>query len=263
MKQPKVSVITVSYNSAASIEKTILSVLEQTYPDIEYIVIDGGSSDGTVDIIRKYSYRIAYWVSEPDGGVYYAMNKGIDAATGDYLQFLNTGDFLIDKDAISSFITHLKSDTVVAYGDILCLTSAGDYLQARPPLDTLRKYDVVPHPATMVRTGFQKSMPFDTSFRIAADYDFFYKAYFEAKATFQYIPVTLTAYDAETGLSKDNFVANWKECRRIWGRNPSAAVWIDRMKALIIWWLRGLASRLVPKSRITAYVVEKRRRQRK
>ena len=89
----KISVITVSYNAAATIEQTILSVIRQEYPNIEYIVIDGGSTDGTVDIIRKYEDKIAYWVSEPDAGMYDALAKGFTRATGDVCAYINADDF--------------------------------------------------------------------------------------------------------------------------------------------------------------------------
>lgn len=89
----KISIITVVYNGISEIEKTIQSVLNQTYPNIEYIIIDGGSTDGTIDIIKKYQGQLAYWVSEPDEGIYYAMNKGIQKATGEWIHFRNCGDY--------------------------------------------------------------------------------------------------------------------------------------------------------------------------
>ena len=87
-----ISVVTVSYNAVATIEQTLLSVINQTYPNIEYIIIDGGSTDGTVDIIKKYADEIVYWISEPDKGIYDAMNKGIKKANGEWINFINAGD---------------------------------------------------------------------------------------------------------------------------------------------------------------------------
>lgn len=100
MNNPLISVVTVSYNAVTTIEQTILSVINQTYSNIEYIIIDGGSTDGTVDIIRKYADRIAYWVSEPDKGIYDAMNKGTKKANGEYIAFLNSDDWY-ELDAVS------------------------------------------------------------------------------------------------------------------------------------------------------------------
>ena len=102
MNSPLISVVTVSYNAVDTIERTILSVLNQTYSDIEYIIIDGGSTDGTVDLIKKYADKITYWVSEPDQGIYDAMNKGIDVATGEWINFMNSGDSFYRQDVLSS-----------------------------------------------------------------------------------------------------------------------------------------------------------------
>ena len=93
---PKISIITVCYNCAKTIERTIKSVLSQSYPLVEYIIVDGNSNDGTVDVIRKYEQSISFWLSEPDKGIYDAMNKGIDAATGELIGFINADDFYAD-----------------------------------------------------------------------------------------------------------------------------------------------------------------------
>ena len=114
---PKISIVTISYNIVSSIEKTILSVISQTYSNIEYIVIDGGSTDGTVDIIKKYSNKISYWVSERDKGIYDAMNKGIEAATGDWINFMNAGDLFFHNNVISEIIPFLDNNVDIIYGD--------------------------------------------------------------------------------------------------------------------------------------------------
>ncbi|MDE5678407.1 glycosyltransferase family 2 protein [Phocaeicola sp.] len=116
---PLISVVTVSYNAVSTIEQTILSVVRQTYPHIEYIIIDGGSTDGTVEVIKKYADRIAYWVSEPDKGIYDAMNKGIKVATGEWINFMNCGDYFAGNDVLQKvFSNNIPQGKTFLYGDI-------------------------------------------------------------------------------------------------------------------------------------------------
>ena len=115
----KISVVTVCYNAADCIEHTMLSVLNQSYPDIEYIVIDGGSTDGTVDIIKKYADRLAYWVSEPDKGIYDAMNKGIAAASGSYINFMNAGDTFASDSVLAEIVPQINPNSQIVYGDVV------------------------------------------------------------------------------------------------------------------------------------------------
>ena len=125
---PLISVVTICYNAKNDLEKTILSVLSQTYQDIEYIIIDGGSTDGTVDIIHKYSERLFYWISEPDKGIYDAMNKGMDRATGSWINFMNAGDTFCDNEVIKNIFGYNDlSDYSVIYGD--CYVSKLNQLQ--------------------------------------------------------------------------------------------------------------------------------------
>ena len=118
--QPTFSIITITYNAVRLVEQTLLNVLSQSYPNIEYIVIDGGSTDGTVDIIRRYESGLAYWVSEPDKGIYDAMNKGLQKATGDYVWFINAGDTLCSSDTVQSIVSKLQKRKVlpdIIYGE--------------------------------------------------------------------------------------------------------------------------------------------------
>ena len=118
-RQPVFSIITVTYNAERWLERTILSVLSQSYPNIEYIIIDGGSTDGTVDIIKKYEERIAYWVSEPDKGIYDAMNKGIQKATGEWINFMNAGDVYAANDVLVQLMQCEHSEARILRGNII------------------------------------------------------------------------------------------------------------------------------------------------
>lgn len=123
---PVISVITVVYNGASLIEKTILSVINQGYPEFEYIIIDGGSKDGTVDLIRKYEDEISHWISEPDNGIFDAMNKGVALARGTFVSLLNAGDYYEDEilEKVSSIIAK-NEDAGVIYGDTKLIVSVG------------------------------------------------------------------------------------------------------------------------------------------
>ncbi len=126
MQAPKFSIITVTYNAAQVLEPTIQSVIGQTYQDFEYMIIDGGSTDGTLAIIKKYEKHIHYWISERDKGLYDAMNKGIQAARGEYLWFMNAGDEIYDKETLTLIANGPSKDADIYYGDALFFTSAGE-----------------------------------------------------------------------------------------------------------------------------------------
>ena len=106
---PKISIVTPTFNQGQYIEQTIQSVLNQQYPNLEYIIIDGASTDGTVDIIKKYETKLHYWVSEPDKGIYDAMNKGARLANGDFINFMNADDIVYSTNAIEKIVNYIKS----------------------------------------------------------------------------------------------------------------------------------------------------------
>lgn len=170
-KMPLITVITVVYNGAKHLEQTILSVIDQTYDNVEYIVIDGGSSDGTIDIVSRYEDAIDYWVSEIDDGIYDAMNKGLRLATGDYIAFLNADDWY-EPDALASISEILQSednDYVFAKMKFHEQNSKNIHTD-NPNLHTIKPL-VMPfsHPTLFIKK--EKMMTFDKKYRIASDFD--------------------------------------------------------------------------------------------
>ena len=214
----KFSVVTATYNAAKTLRQAAESVFAQVYPAVEYIVIDGGSTDGTVDILSSYSSQLAYWVSEPDSGIYEAFNKGIRAASGDYIYFLGADDCFCDTNVLSCVAEKLD-DTV----DVFC---AGVYVVNHLNLEKFagsgRASDasdfdgeMIPHQGMFVKTSILKNSPFDTSFRLAGDYDFFLACYFDKAIKFRYVDFPV-AYYATDGAGSSGRWVNLEERRRIW-----------------------------------------------
>lgn len=216
----KISVVTVCYNAVDIIEETILSVLNQTYDNIEYIIIDGGSTDGTVDIIRKYADRLAYWVSEPDKGIYDAMNKGIAAASGDYINFMNAGDKFINSKIVDLLSKQIVESDDVIYGN----WKIDDYSnQIRYPrnLNNMKFGSCLCHQSTFTKTSLLKLQGYDTSYRIAADYE---KAcYLYTKGyKFKYINEVIADYSID-GVSDTQTMLSLNEAEKISNKYYSSA----------------------------------------
>ncbi len=171
---PKISIVTVVFNSKNHIEATIKNILSQTYKNIEYIIIDGKSTDGTVEIIKSYLDEISLWVSEPDKGLYDAMNKGIRLATGDYILFINSGDKLFDIATIEQVFSKPIAD--VYYGDTVIINTNDQEIglrRLRPPekltFKSFKKGMLVCHQSFIAR---RELVPlFNLNYRFAADYD--------------------------------------------------------------------------------------------
>ena len=168
-KHPLISVITVTFNAALSIEQTILSVINQTYSNIEYIIIDGGSTDGTIDIIKKYSNRISYWISEPDKGIYDAMNKGIKVATGEWINFMNVGDAFYDNSVIENIFYNKTYDKIdIIYGNTNLVYSFGSHVLEGGEISA-NKYMPFCHQSSFSKIEPMKKYGFDIKFKICAD----------------------------------------------------------------------------------------------
>jgi len=170
---PLISIITVVYNGGQFLEETIRSVLNQTYPNIEYLLIDGGSVDNSVETIKRYQNFVDYWLSEKDEGIYDAMNKGINMARGDWIGFINSGDYY-DKDAINQIVSSINntSNIGIIHGANTYVDIDKSPLHIHYPLD--RKCSIISHPSTFTkRTVFQKLGNYRTDFKFISDLYFY------------------------------------------------------------------------------------------
>ena len=253
-ERPLVSVITVVFNGAAHVEQTIRAVAEQTYSPVEHIVVDGGSTDGTVAILER-STTIGYWVSEPDGGLYDAMNKGIGLVTDpeSYILFANADDYLHSADAVERAMTLGRGEDLL-YGRMVLTDGKASGVAGRPVTLAGLATETLCHPATFVRRKvFDEVGKFDTTYRIAADYDHIVRS-FAFPVTTRFIDVIVSTMRMG-GLSEDRFMLSCRErklvlrrrfpmlprMRGIWQVNlydiPRNTVrrWIDRAGLLGHW----------------------------
>lgn len=192
----KVTVITVCYNAAAHIDETLRSVIMQDYPDIEHIVIDGGSTDGTQDRVRRYSECIAHFVSEPDGGVYDAMNKGLRMATGEVVAFVNAGDMIATRHTVSRMAQAFSQSGLGAvYGDVL-MVDPDDIHKVRRfwkggayRHDNFKRGWMPPHPGTYIRkSAYDRFGLFNTELEVGADYELLFRMLYRHRLPARYIP---------------------------------------------------------------------------
>lgn len=199
---PKVTVVTVVYNRVNEIEATMLSVLNQTYANLEYIVIDGGSTDGSREVIRRYADRLTYWVSEPDKGIYDAMNKGIRQASGKWVNFMNAGDYFWSPRVVAESMQYGETypSAGVLYGDTVHKNPFGRVRINARPLEGLRREVVFCHQSCFVRTDLLKQMPFDLNYRYVADYDLLSKLY-RSGVSFVYYPEVISLFTVGEGAS--------------------------------------------------------------
>ena len=227
MKYPLISIITVCYNSQKTIRDTIESLLNQSYQNFEYIIIDGGSTDKTLEIIKKYEFKFhdkMRWISERDNGLFYAMNKGINMAKGDLIGIINSDDWYNTK-ALEMITNNYEKDIDIYYGDIYIIKEIKNCLYIRRfngnKLNLIRKKMSIPHPSCFVNKRWYSKLKFDTRYRIGADYKFILESFIN-KANFKYIyfPFSFMRYggiscingnlSAKEGLCIRNEVLNKK-----------------------------------------------------
>lgn len=196
----RVSIITINRNNCEGLRRTMASVLAQTTANFEYIVIDGASTDGSADAIRACADRLAHWVSEPDGGIYEAMNKGIAAAGGDYCIFMNSGDTFHAPDVLAQCLPRL-CDKDFYVGDMQ-QTGTGHRLIKAPA--TVTAYYLankfLSHQAAFIRTALLKARPYQTRYRVYADWEQMFYELIMRNASYERLPLTVADFDT-TGIS--------------------------------------------------------------
>jgi glycosyltransferase involved in cell wall biosynthesis len=192
---PLLSIVTVNLNDRAGLARTLASIARQGFADREVIVIDGGSNDGSVEVIRENAAIVADWVSEPDGGIFEAQNKGLARARGTYCLFLNGGDSFASDDALERFFAAGRPVEEILYGDVVIEEADGRRrVDVSPEALTWAFFmrTSLPHQSSVFRRSlFERVGPYDTGLRIAADYAFFLKAVVVCGATTRHVPVAL------------------------------------------------------------------------
>jgi glycosyltransferase involved in cell wall biosynthesis len=215
---PLVTIVTVVYNGIENLEKTIQSVINQDYGSLDYVIVDGGSTDGSVDVIRKYESKISKWVSEKDNGIYAAMNKGIEMASGEWICFLNSGDVFVDSRIVGTVvekITQFEENQDIVYGNILVRKADGSFKEriAKEPCNIHRMHFC--HQSAFVRRELLQKIRFDERHRMSADLKFFKQCYYNG-TRFVHLNFPVVIYDTsgisntqrELGL-RDNIAVIW------------------------------------------------------
>jgi glycosyltransferase involved in cell wall biosynthesis len=241
MKTPLISIITACFNAEDFIEQTIQSVLSQTYARLEYIIIDGGSTDGTLDIIHRYDSRLAYWHSRPDRGIAHAFNQGLAQAQGDWILYLNADDFLFGPTVIEEMVVHLAQhkDADVVFGQMVSLTR--EKHPKRVPLckigghpwrwQEFRKLNMIPHQAAFThRKYFDRVGGFDETFRMAMDYDHFLRAREALQA--QFVPLVTVGMRAG-GVSVKHIIVSLREFQRAQIKNRTLSPWFAKINFIV------------------------------
>lgn len=243
---PKITVVTVCYNAVHDIEKTLLSVINQTYENVEYIVIDGGSSDGSVNVLKKYENHITFWNSEKDKGVYDAMNKGIHLASGEWINFMNAGDVFSNSDVLKNISRHLEKKYDVIYGDYRINKRGNTFVVKSDKLAISDKSSPAMgfnHQASFVRSEVAKRYPFNLRYKLAADFDMM-KTIYKTGGKFLATGIVVVDYDLG-GLSNKNIFLHRYECLQIISPNNKIGNWTKAFLHFVRMKIQTIAANII------------------
>lgn len=201
----KLSIVTINLNNAVGLKETIISVLNQSYSDYEFIVIDGASKDGSVDVIKSYKQKITTWISEPDKGIYNAMNKGVRKANGDFILFLNSGDILHDTFVLEKVVDKLETNVQLYYGDVVLKHNDKKLkkVQKHPsslPFSYFYSKTICQQSCFFKRSIFEEMLFFNEDYKICADWEFLIYAIYIEKIIYKKLDIIVATYDMQ-GIS--------------------------------------------------------------
>lgn len=212
MKKKKISIVTVTYNCFNVVEETLHSVTNQDYEILEYVVIDGASKDGTLDIIKRYKDKITVLVSEPDHGIFDAMNKSLDYVHGDYVLFMNAGDKFVDDHVVSNIFDNYAGNDDLIYGDMYVQNDMGFLLRCGRDIyshphttrDLVFKAQGFSHQSLFTKTEMLKMVKFNTKFRLGADYHTTWRIFKEGNHKILYVNQPICIFDNRNGGASHN-----------------------------------------------------------
>lgn len=226
--KPLISIITVSYNAVGTIESTIKSVMRQTYSNIEYIIVDGQSTDGTIDVIKKYSKKNISWISEPDGGIYDAMNKGLQIAKGDWCIFMGADDVFFEEDTIKKVVEYMKDPNKIYYGNVLLKNRDQLYPGRISSAYQLCRTNYS-HQGLFYPIGIYKNKKYDLKYKAYADYVYNMQLYSSNSTLFEYMDMVISIFD-DSGVSSYGDIQfskdRWKLIRELFGYKLMSFIWM-------------------------------------
>jgi glycosyltransferase involved in cell wall biosynthesis len=231
-----ISVITINFNNLNGLKNTFSSIFNQTYQDYEYIVIDGSSTDGSKELIEQNSGNISYWLSEPDRGVYHAMNKGILAAKGEYILFLNSGDELFNNQVLENIQDQLFKSDIIS-GNLNIISKEKNIIGvSSEKISFFQMYqDTIWHPSTFIkRNALIQTGMYDESFKICADWKWFFHAIFKHQLTYRKVDMVVSKFYMD-GMSSDKKMSSIiieerkKTIREFFSNNLTDVEFLDQL----------------------------------
>jgi glycosyltransferase involved in cell wall biosynthesis len=228
---PRITVATVVRNAVATIEATILSVASQTYAEIEYIVIDGRSTDGTLDIIERHASHITAWISEPDTGIYDAMNKALRLARGRWLLFLGGDDVLTDPDILARVVSRLRDEQVVYYANVVLKSTGRPYCG---PMNTYKLMQQnICHQAVFYPASVFKTKPYDVGAGLLADYKYNLELW-GSGISFRHLPLSISFYEDAGASSRPDDIFESMRLALIEQNLGRQWAWIKRIRNMAV-----------------------------